>query len=94
MMVKSISMVKDADVHSEEDKKRREVIDTKNHADTLVYTLEKTLRENKDKIDPKEASLLQTEIENTKSAIQTDNLDQIKKAVESLTQASHKLSQK
>lgn len=86
-------MVKDADAHSEEDKKRREVIDTKNHADTLVYTLEKTLRENKDKIDPQEASQLQTEIDNTKSAIETDNIDQIKKAVESLTQASHKLSQ-
>jgi molecular chaperone DnaK len=86
-------MVQDADVHQEEDKKRREIIDTKNHADTLVYTLEKTLRENKDKIDPKEASQLQMEIDNTKSAIATDNLDQIKKAVESLTQASHKLSQ-
>ncbi len=86
-------MVQDADAHSEEDKKRREIIDTKNHADTLVYTLEKTLRENKDKIDPKDASLLQTEIDNTKSAIETDNLDQIKKAVESLTQASHKLSE-
>jgi len=86
-------MVQDADVHSEEDKKRREIIDTKNHADTLVYTLEKTLRENKDKIDPQEAIQLQTEIDNTKTAIETDNLDQIKKAVESLTQASHKLSQ-
>jgi molecular chaperone DnaK len=86
-------MVKDADAHSDEDKKRREVIDTKNHADTLVYTLEKTLRENKDKIDPQEASQLQTEIDNTKAAIETDNIDQIKKAVESLTQASHKLSQ-
>jgi molecular chaperone DnaK len=86
-------MVQDADSHAEEDKKRREVIDTKNQADTLVYALEKTLRENKDKIDPQEASKIQAEIDNTKSAIQTDNLDQIKKAIESLTQASHKVTE-
>jgi molecular chaperone DnaK len=86
-------MVKDADSHAEEDKKRREVIDTKNQADSLVYSLEKTLRENKDKIDPQEASKIQAEIENTKSALQTDNLDQIKKAVESLTQVSHKMTE-
>jgi molecular chaperone DnaK len=86
-------MVNDADSHAEEDKKRREVIDTKNQADSMVYTLEKTLRENKDKIDLQEASRIQAEIDNTKSAIQTDNLDQIKKAIESLTQASHKVSE-
>ena len=86
-------MVNDADSHAEEDKKRREVIDTKNQADSMVYALEKTLRENKDKIDLQEASRIQAEIDNTKSAIQTDNLDQIKKAIESLTQASHKVSE-
>jgi molecular chaperone DnaK len=86
-------MVNDADSHAEDDKKRREVIDTKNQADSLVYSLEKTLRESKDKIDPQEASKIQVEIENTKSAIQTDNLDQIKKAVESLTQVSHKMTE-
>jgi molecular chaperone DnaK len=87
------NMVQDAESHTEEDKKRREVIDTKNQADSLVYALEKTLRENKDKIDPQEASKIQVEIENTKSAIQTDNLDHIKKAVESLTQVSHKMTE-
>ena len=87
------NMVKDAESHSEEDKKRREVIDARNQADALVYSIEKTLRDNKDKIDPKEATLLQTEIENTKTAIESNNLDQIKKAIESLTQASHKLTE-
>ncbi len=86
-------MVNDADSHSEEDKKRREIIDAKNQADSMVYSIEKTMRENKDKIDPQEASRIQSEIENTRSAIQTDNLDQIKKAIESLTQASHKVSE-
>lgn len=87
------NMVKDAETHAEEDKKRREVIDAKNQADALVYSIEKTLRENKDKIDPKEATRIQTEVENTKSAIESNNIDQIKKAVESLTQASHKLTE-
>ncbi len=86
-------MVSDAETHADEDKKRREVVDVKNQADNLVYTLEKTLRENKDKIDPQEASQIQTEIDNTKSAIATDNVDQIKKAIESLTQVSHKISE-
>ncbi len=87
------NMVKDAEKHSGEDKKRRELIDIKNQADNLVYNLEKTLRENKDKIDPKEASNVQTEIENTKSAIEGDNIEHIKKSMEKLTQISHKITE-
>ncbi len=87
------NMVKDADAHSEEDKKRREVIDAKNQADQLVYSLEKLLRENKDKIPEDEANKLQTEIENTKKAIEGEDPEQIKQAVETLSQASHKLTE-
>jgi len=87
------NMVKDAETHSEEDKKRRETIDAKNQADQLVYNLEKLLRENKDKIPAAEADKIQAEIENTKKAIETDNAEKIKKAVEALTQASHKLTE-
>jgi len=87
------NMVKDAETHSDEDKKKREVIDAKNQADQLVYSLEKLLRENKDKIPEDEATRIQTEIENTKKAIESDNLEQIKQAVEALSQASHKLTE-
>ncbi len=87
------NMVKDAESHSEEDKKKREVIDAKNQADQLVYSLEKLLRENKDKIPEDEATRVQAEIENTKKAIESDNLEQIKQAVEALSQVSHKLSE-
>jgi molecular chaperone DnaK len=86
-------MVKDAEVHSTEDKKRREVIDAKNHADQLVYSLENLLRDNKDKISDADAEKVRTEIEATKKAIETENIDQIKAAVESLTKASHKLTE-
>jgi molecular chaperone DnaK len=86
-------MVKDADAHSEEDKKRRELIDTKNHADQLVYNLEKLLRENKDKIAEEDAKNIQAEIDNTKKATESEDIDQIKQAMEALSQASHKLSE-
>ena len=86
-------MVKDAESHSSEDKKRREVIEIKNHADQLVYSMEKLLRENKEKIPAFDAERVQQEIESTKRAIQSDNAEAIKKAMESLTQASHKLTE-
>jgi molecular chaperone DnaK len=86
-------MVKDAESHSAEDKQRREVIEIRNHADQLVYSMEKLLRENKEKIPAAEAERIQQEIEATKKAIQSENAGQIKKAMESLTQASHKLTE-
>lgn len=87
------NMVKDAESHAEEDKKRREVIDAKNQADQMVYNLEKLLRENKDKIPEEDANRVQTEIDNTKKAIESENLEQIKQALEALSQASHKLTE-
>jgi len=86
-------MVNDADAHSEEDKRRREVIDAKNQADQLVYSLEKLLRENKERIPESEAEHVRAEIENTKKAMESDNLDQIRGAVEALSRASHKLTE-
>ncbi len=86
-------MVKDADAHADEDKKRREVVDDKNRADQMVYSLEKLLRENKDKIPVAEASRVQAEIENTKQAIASEDLERIRQAMLALTNASHKLSE-
>ena len=87
-------MVKDAESNAAEDKKRRETIDARNHADQLVYSLEKLLRENKEKIPAEEAERVQREIENTKKAIESDDLDRIRKATEDLSNASHKLTEK
>jgi molecular chaperone DnaK len=86
-------MVKDADAHSEEDKRRREVVDARNQADQLVYSLEKLLRENKERIPEREAENVRSEIENTKKAMESDNLEQIRSAIESLNRASHKLTE-
>lgn len=87
------NMVKDAEAHAEEDKKRRETIDAKNQADQLIYSLEKLLRDNKDKISEEDAKALETEIANTKKAVEGEDLEQIKSATETLSQASHKLTE-
>ena len=86
-------MVKDADAHSEEDKRRREVVDARNQADQLVYSLEKLLRENKERIPEAEAERVRSELENTKRAMESDNLEQIRNAIEALNRASHKLTE-
>ena len=86
-------MVKDAEAHAAEDKKRRDVIDARNHADQLVYSMEKLLRENRDKIPAEEVERVQNEIENTKKAIESDDLESIRKASQDLANASHKLTE-
>jgi molecular chaperone DnaK len=86
-------MVKDAEAHSAEDHKRREVIEARNQADQMIYGLEKVLRENKDKIAEDDAKRVQAEIENTRKAIQSESLDQIKRASEALANASHKMTE-
>lgn len=86
-------MVKDADAHSEDDKRRREVVEAKNQADQMVYSLEKLLRENKDRIPEADAESVRAEVENTKIAMESDDLDRIKSAVEALSRASHKLTE-
>jgi molecular chaperone DnaK len=86
-------MVKEAEAHSDEDKKRREVIDAKNQADQLIYSLEKLLKESKDKIPANDAEKVKEEIENTKKAIETENVDTIRNAIEALSNASHKLTE-
>ena len=87
------NMVKDAETHAEEDKKRRETIDAKNQADQMIYSLEKLLKDNKDKVSEEDAKALETEIANTKKAIEGEDLEQIKSAIETLSQASHKLTE-
>ncbi len=87
------NMVKDAETHAEDDKKRRETIDAKNQADQMIYSLEKLLKDNKDKISEEDTKTVEAEIANTKKAIESEDLEQIKSATEALTQASHKITE-
>jgi molecular chaperone DnaK len=87
-------MQQDAELHAEEDKKNKEVVETKNQADSLVYATEKSLRDLGDKVDAETKSKVEQEIESLKKMIEKgDNVDEMKKGIDSLTQASHKLAE-
>jgi len=86
-------MVKDAESHSEEDKKRKDLVEARNHADTLVYSTEKTLKEHGDKIDADSKKKIEEAIENTKKVMEGTDAEAIKKAAEDLSEASHKLAE-
>jgi len=86
-------MVKEAEEHAEEDKRKREAAEARNRADNLVYTTEKLIRENRDKIPPEDLKRIEKEIENTKKAMESGDVNEINKAIEALTQASHHIAE-
>ncbi|MGQ9813106.1 MAG: molecular chaperone DnaK [Dissulfurimicrobium sp.] len=86
-------MIKDAELHAEEDRKRKELIDTKNHADSLVYTTEKTLAELGDKVDEATKNQINEKIAALKKEMEGTDIAAIKKAQNDLIQASHKLAE-
>ncbi len=86
-------LVKDAEAHSEEDKKRRETVEIRNQADTLVYGTEKNLQEHGDKIPEEEKTRIQEAIDGMKKAMEGDDVEAMKAAMQTLTTASHKLAE-
>jgi len=86
-------MVKDAESHSDEDKKRREEIEVKNQADNLVYTTEKLLKENKDKLGAEDVTAVENALQETKTAIESGDVEQIRQKMEALNNASHKVAE-
>ncbi len=86
-------LVKDAKTHESDDKKRREMIDTKNQADSLVYNTEKLLKENKDKVPEADAKQIESICESLKKAIESEDAAAMKTQIEELTQASHKMAE-
>jgi molecular chaperone DnaK len=86
-------MVRDADAHAAEDKKKRELIEARNHADSLAYSTEKSLKEFGDKIDAAEKQKIEDGLAALKKAMEGNDAEAIKKASEDLTQASHKLAE-
>jgi molecular chaperone DnaK len=87
------NMLKDAESHASEDKKRREMIEVRNQADTLVHTTEKTLSENEDKISSEDKDKIEAAIKELKEALEGENSDDIKAKMEALTQASMALGE-
>ncbi len=89
-------MVKEAELHAEDDKKKRESISNRNNLDNMVYQSEKLIRENKEKLGEAEVKPLQDAIEKGKVVLQNANAssDELKSAVDAITSASHGVSAK
>ena len=85
--------VKDAEAHAEEDKKRKDEIEVKNNAESLVYNSEKTLNELGDKVSGEEKAKIENEIEATKKALESNDTEAIKEATEKLTKVFYEMSE-
>lgn len=86
-------LVKEAQAHTEEDKKRRELVEVRNQADSLVYSTEKNLSEHGDKIPEDEKTKITEAIAAMRTAMEGEDIEAIKSAMQSLTTASHKLAE-
>ena len=85
-------MRKDAEEHAEEDRKRRELVEAKNRAESMCFELEKLLKEHDDKLREEDKSAINAAITKTREACKTDDADKIKSALSELEQASHAMS--
>ena len=86
-------MKKDAEIHGEEDKKQRDLIEAKNKADSNIYSTEKSLKEYGDKLTDDDKQKIEQAINNCKEALKTDDVEKINKAAEEVMTASHKLAE-
>ena len=86
-------MMKEAEAHAEDDRKRKEEIETRNHADQAVYNAEKLLREAADKVSPADRAPIDTAIEELKKAIERNDTAEMKRAMETLTAAQHRAAE-
>ncbi|MFP4349187.1 MAG: molecular chaperone DnaK [Desulfococcaceae bacterium] len=86
-------LVRDAEMHADEDKRKKELVEARNTADALIHQTEKTLAEHGDKLDAGSRSEVETAMADLKKAKDGDDVGEIKRLTEGLTQASHKLAQ-
>ncbi|HQG31957.1 MAG TPA: molecular chaperone DnaK, partial [Deltaproteobacteria bacterium] len=86
-------MIREAEEHETEDKRRQAMVEAKNRADSLVYTTEKTLKEHGDKVDAQTRASIENAMADLKDAIKSDDVDLINRKIEALTSASHKLAE-
>jgi molecular chaperone DnaK len=86
-------LVKEAEAHAEEDKKKRELVEARNHADSLIYQTEKSMKELGDKVDATLKENIEGAIERLKKAMEGTDTEEIKRLSEELMQSSHKLAE-
>merc|ERR1712159_684165 len=88
-----MGMVKDAEANKEADKKKRESVDTRNQADSLVFSTEKSLKEHGDKVSAEEKKAIENGIADLKKSLEGTDVEDIKKKTQSLIQVSMKLGE-
>jgi molecular chaperone DnaK len=86
-------MVKDAELHAEEDRKKKEEITLRNQADSLIYTVERTMAEFGDKVSESDKDTIRSAIEKLKKSLESGTVDEIRRDIENLNTASHKISE-
>ena len=86
-------MVKDAETNAETDKKKREEVDVKNQADSLVFQVEKNIKEHGDKISPEDKSKIEADLKDLKEALEKNEIETIKQKTQDLTQSSMKMGE-
>jgi len=86
-------MVDESKTNADEDRKRKEAVETRNRLDTLIYNTEKILRENREKLNPSEVSALEEALAEGKKAVQSESREQMEAAMNRITQASYKMAE-
>ncbi len=86
-------MVKDAEAHAADDKRRREAVDAKNHGESLIHDAEKSLRDYGDKVSASDKSAIEAAVTALRSALEGDDVEAIKARTNDLTQAQMKLGE-
>lgn len=86
-------MIKEAEEHAEEDRRMREIIDTRNHLDQLIYQTEKILREHGDKIPESEKRAVEEAISHGKKIMNSNNIQELRDAIQRITSSSHKIAE-
>ncbi len=87
------NLVRDAEMHAEDDKKKRELVEARNQADALIYSTEKSITELGDKVDSETKSKVEEASAALKKAMEGEDTEEIKRCSEALTNASHKLAE-
>jgi len=86
-------LVKEAEVHADEDKKKKELVEARNHADTMIYQTEKSIKDLGDKVDASLKENIEGAIEKLKKAMEGTDAEEIKRLSEELMQSSHKVAE-
>jgi molecular chaperone DnaK len=86
-------LIRDAELHAEEDKKKKELVEARNAADTLIYSTEKSMKDLGDKVDGGTRSQVEAAMTPLKKAMEGDDMEQIKRLTDQLMQASHKIAE-